>query len=176
VTVRDESGTLLHEEFRLTDTFSFISPAGMDNQVYTVDWRVSDGCGNSRSAQSVIIYDDQLAPTPLCVQGITTALIQEDNLVTIWAKDFDLGSFDACSDVRFSIVGGGSIPVEPGDELFEDQQSITIDCNLLDQVAEFDVWVWDDSGNGAFCTVNVILNEDCQEQGGESSSSLITGF
>ncbi len=176
VTVRDESGMVLLELSELTDTLQFMSPEGSDNQVYTVDWQVSDGCGNSVSTQSVIVFEDMLAPTPVCVSGVSTAFIQEENEVTIWAKDFDLGSFDACSDVRFSIVGAGSDPIGPSNEFFVQQQSITISCEEFTQIADFDVWVWDESGNGAFCTVRVTVNDDCEEEVDLSGSSLITGF
>jgi hypothetical protein len=176
VTVKDESGATLLELFELTDTLQFVSPEGSDNQVYTVDWVVSDGCGNSVVSQSVILFEDMIPPTPLCVAGVSTAFIQEENQVTIWANDFDLGSFDACSDVQFSIVGAGSDPVRPSNEFFDEQQSITISCTEFDQIADFDIWVWDESGNGAFCTVRVTVNDDCEEDIDFSGSSLITGF
>ena len=176
VTVFDQNETVLFSQFQLTDSFSFLSPEGMDDDVYRVEWEVRDGCGNSSTAQSLIVFNDVAAPVPLCVQGTTTAFLQAEDEVTIWAKDFDLGSYDACSDIRFSIVGRGAEPIKPGESAFDDQQSITIECEVFVDVAQLDVWVWDSSGNGQKCPVNVVINETCEEEEDiPEGSALITG-
>ncbi len=177
VTVYDETETVLFSEFQLTDTFSFLSPEGMDDNVYRVEWEVRDGCGNSSTATSLIVFNDVAAPVPLCVQGTTTAFLQPENEVKIYAKDFDLGSYDACSDILFTIVGRGAEPLKPGQIAFEDQHSITLECQVFVDVAQLDVWVWDSSGNGRKCPVNVVINESCEDEDEiPEGSALITGF
>ena len=176
VVVYNSANEVLYSEFQLTDTFMFDAPAGGADDQFVIEWTVRDGCGNLSTASSTIVFLDIAAPTPLCVQGVTTAFLQEDE-VTIWAKDFDLGSFDACGDISFTIVSRGAAPVGPGEPAFEDQQSIIIECQFINDIAQFDVWVWDESGNGERCPVSVVINEECEDDSDVlEGSALIAGF
>ncbi len=65
----------------------------MDN--HRVSWKVSDGCGNITSCLSTFMVVDKKAPTPYCV-NISSALMNNGQ-VELWARDFDLGSFDNCT-------------------------------------------------------------------------------
>ena len=65
---------------------------------HVIEWKAFDGCGNVDQCHQYVEVADKKAPTPYCV-GLSTALMDETagNLVEIWAKDFNLGSFDNCT-------------------------------------------------------------------------------
>ena len=78
---------------------------------HVVEWKAFDGCGNVSSCHQYVEVADKKAPTPYCV-GISTALMSPEagELVEIWAKDFNLGSFDNCTSpegLRFTF---GEVP------------------------------------------------------------------
>ncbi len=137
-------------------------------------WIVDDGCGNSASEETSISYVDLVAPTPLCLAGLTTAFTTEDGTVSVWASDFNVGSFDNCSsdeDLSFSIVLSGDDPIEIGQEGFEGQSSILFECSSLMNFAELDVYVWDGQGNRDFCTVGIFISDNgrnCPENADQS--------
>ncbi|WP_284283796.1 hypothetical protein, partial [Portibacter lacus] len=64
---------------------------------HIVTWIVSDGCGNLTSMDCPLGFDivDTKAPTPYCLDGLSSAVMLE-NGVSMWASDFDAGSFDNC--------------------------------------------------------------------------------
>ena len=134
-------------------------PADSDRLV----WRVDDGCGNTSSEETTISYADLKAPTPLCLAGLTTAFTTEDGTVTVWASDFDLGSFDNCTsadNLSFSIVLEGEAPIEIDNPGFEDQSSLLFECSSLVNFASLDVYVWDGLGNRDFCNVGIFISDN----------------
>ena len=143
------------------------SGVGSPGDVHTIKWTVTDGCGNSSTATTEHTFGDSKAPTPLCISGVTTAFMETDGTADIWAKDFDLGSFDNCTaadDLGFSIVMSGSDP-DP------DSGNFTFSCADLQSFYELDVYVWDGSGNYDYCSVGVLVGGDCAGGAGEGGSS-----
>jgi len=137
--VNNDTGTNLKQV--IGTAASMNTRNGGQGDVYTITWRVTDGCGNSTSARTTVRFEDNKAPTPFCVSGLTTALMQPDGTATIWANEFDFGSFDNCcpaEDLRFSIVESGETPIRPEDFGFGSQGSITFDCNDLQATCTID--------------------------------------
>ena len=66
---------------------------------HKVHWKVTDGCGNITSCTTTIMAVDKKAPTPYCV-NLSSALMDITGKVEIWASDFNLGSFDNCTDAE----------------------------------------------------------------------------
>jgi len=153
--------------------FSMATEAGNPGEEHIVTFVVSDGCGNSTSAESTVTFGDEKAPVPLCIAGVGTAFMESTGTVAVWAKDFDLGSFDNCSDISYSIVISGETPIGYGEEGFEDQASITFDCDDLSSLYALDLWVWDESGNGDFCEVQILIGGNCDFESG--SGAMIAG-
>ena len=60
-------------------------------------WRLYDGCGNNVSSVRYFQIADKKAPTPYCL-NLSTAVMSTDGTVELWAIDFNVGSFDNCSD------------------------------------------------------------------------------
>ena len=105
-----------------------------------------------------------------------------DGTVTIWANEFDFGSFDNCTeetDLRFSIVATGQTPVSPNEFDFGSQSSLTFLCSEFSNFRELDVWVWDEVGNGDFCSVGILISdngETCPEEEPQAGSrAMIAG-
>jgi len=78
---------------------------------HTVEWKAFDGCGNVDQCVQLVEVADKKAPTPYCV-GISTALMSPEagNLVELWAKDFNLGSFDNCTQEHWLRYTFGEVP------------------------------------------------------------------
>jgi len=147
------------------------SQVGSPGDVHIITWRVKDGCGNETSAQTTVTFGDQQAPTPFCVSGLTTAFMASDGSIAVWGAEFDFGSFDNCTeteDLRFTLVRADETPIRPGEEGFEDQTGIVFHCSDFTSFEELDVYVWDEVGNGDFCTVGIILADNgnvCDPEG-----------
>ncbi len=74
---------------------------------YTIDWSVSDGCGNRDTDVQRLSIVSSKAPTPLCHNGLSASLIGWDTdgdgvvdteQVELWATDFDAGSYPGCNN------------------------------------------------------------------------------
>ena len=172
-------GAVIHRVSTRGSTISFDSQEGTVGDVHEVIFELADGCGNSTSTRSTIRFVDELAPTPVCVAGVTTAFYRATGLLEVWAQDFDFGSFDNCTsldELRFSIVRSGEEASAPNADGFDDQQFIEFDCRADNDFQELDIYVWDTDGNGDFCTVGLVIenNVECEEEVG-SSLALISG-
>jgi len=149
---------------------------GSPGDVHTIEWVVSDGCGNASSTETEVTFGDEKAPTPICISGVTTAFMQETGTVTIWAGDFDLGSFDNCTAVTHSMVPSGEEAIHVDSTGHDTQTNYTFDCTDLANFADFDVYVWDANGNSDFCTVGVLVGGNCPEdQGGQNGGDPEVG-
>jgi len=154
------------------------SQVGSPGDIHTITWTVKDGCGNTSSSSTTVTFSDQQAPTPFCVSGLTTAFMAADGTVTVWGAEFDFGSFDNCTDtddLRFTLVRADEIPIRPGEAGFEDQTGITFHCSDFSSFEELDVYVWDLSGNGDFCSVGILLADNgniCPEQADQPEDGL----
>lgn len=185
ITVTNGSGEPVYDT-NVIDTYYDSGPtatittgAGVSGEIYTVEWIVSDACGNSEWAATTVIFRDAKPPTPFCISGLTTAYTDVDGNVTVWGKEFDFGSFDNCcpaEDLRFTVVRAGETPIQPGEAGFSDQAGITFYCEDIANYSQLDVWVWDCDGNGDFCRVNILVSGECGgSDNGDGSGSMIAG-
>jgi len=147
---------------------------GSPGDVHVIEWIVTDGCGNSSKSETVITFGDDKAPTPLCISGVTTAFMTSGT-VDIWASDFNIGSFDNCTDVTFSMVPSGDSPIHPDSTDHDTQTNYTFNCADLANFADFDVYVWDANGNGDFCTVGVLVGGSCNGEAEPGAGAMIAG-
>ena len=142
---------------------SMNSQVGSPGDTHVITWRVKDGCGNATTAQTIVTFGDQAAPTPFCVAGLTTAFMSSDGSVAVWGEEFDFGSFDNCTateDLRFSLVRKGEEAILPGAPGFEDQKGITFHCSDYSSFSDLDVYVWDLNGNGDYCSVAIVISDN----------------
>ena len=124
---------------------------------YTATYLVSDGCNNTSSCTINILVKDDKKPTPYCKNGLIIELMgvdtngdgqADDGMATVWASNFNAGSFDNCpGTLQFSF---SSNPAEV---------SATFDCDNLGQNT-IQMWVTDASGNQDFCETFLIVQDN----------------
>lgn len=139
---------------------------------YKVWWRATDGCNNSTDEICSFTITDDKAPQPQCIAAISTALMNTNGEVAIWAKDFDIDgkSIDECGgQLTYSFSGTD-----------RNVSSMTFTCddieNGVSQIFDIRVYVWDVSGNNDFCSVQVRVEDNsdvCLDV--DEGSALISG-
>ena len=114
---------------------------------YSATYTIFDGCGNSDACTISISVSDQTPPTPYCNDGLIIDL-DENLAAAVWARDFDLGSADACGGpVQLSF---STNPLDTGRLL---------GCADLG-TQPIDLFVTDDAGNTAFCTTTLTVQDN----------------
>ena len=147
---------------------------------HKVRWKVTDGCNNITTCDYEFMVVDKKAPTPYCV-SLSTAVMDmspDGNPgVELWAVDFNVGSFDNCTDqeyLRYTFTD-----VAPQDDpLYDPSQRSSYKTFTCDDVAnspvEVQMYVWDEKDNSDFCTV-LLTVVDNQELCGVESRGDIAG-
>jgi subtilisin-like proprotein convertase family protein len=139
-------------DFRGSDsTFTRNLPIG----VHKVIWNTEDQCGNKRPCTTILTVRDGKKPTPYCLSSVTTAVMQGSGSVSIWAKDFDLGSFDNCSPKNKLSISFSSNRLDTG-RVFtcsDMADGKSVDLSL-------DVHITDEAGNRDYCTVRLRLQDN----------------
>ena len=151
-------------------------PGSMSN--HKVFWKVSDGCQNITSCENTFMVVDKKAPTPYCID-ISTALM-ESGMVELWACDFDLGSFDNCTeegDLRFTFTE--TRPQNDSNYNSNSRCSSRIfDCDdLANSPISVQMYVWDEKDNYDYCEVMLTLVDNqggCEDGGGMKIAGGIT--
>ena len=77
-------------------------------------WRTFDGCGNTSSTTTYFQIVDKKAPTPYCL-NLSTA-VMSNGQVELWAIDFNVGSFDNCTDSDNLLFTFTDVPPPPRDD------------------------------------------------------------
>ena len=132
----------------ITITTTSDLPAGeVGPGTYTANYVVTDGCGNSSYDVITITVVDAKQPTPYLIDELVTEIMQTGMTLTIEADDFDIGSFDNCSDVTLSF----STDVNDTERVF--------DCSQLGPNT-LEVWVTDAAGNQDFATVTLTVQDN----------------
>jgi len=129
------------------DTMYLSLPDGIEancSLVHRVHWKVEDGCGNFASKTQYVTIADLKKPTPYCL-NLSTALM-ENGRVELWARDFDTGSFDNCTEDEYLIYTFSSnVPPQLLDPTEEDpwynDNGVTNQNNYITGDAE----LWDES-------------------------------
>jgi subtilisin-like proprotein convertase family protein len=83
------------------------------NGRYRIKWTVEDKCGNRAFCTQYINVLESKKPTPYCLSSITTAVMNSNGTISIWAKDYDLGAYDNCTpqnQLLFTFYG--ALPVD----------------------------------------------------------------
>ena len=85
-------------------------------------WRLYDGCGNNVSAVRYFQITDKKAPTPYCL-NLSTAVMSGSGEVELWAIDFNVGSFDNCTDSDNLLFTFTDVAPPPRDDTEYDSSS-----------------------------------------------------
>ncbi len=139
---------------------------GKPGDVHIIKWQVKDGCANIGTALTRITFADTKKPTPVCIQDLSTAIMANGE-VSIWASDYDNGSFDNCGPVKLSFSATALVP------------SATVTCEDIASgpVVEMALYAHDESGNVDFCyiTLRVDDNQGACGEPANSGAALIAG-
>lgn len=117
---------------------------------YEVWWKVKDRCDNETDCHYEFTVTDKKNPTPYCRTGINTVLMENVNTVTIWASDFNIGSFDNCTaqeDLVYAFLINGVY-----------ESSMTFDCNDLG-IQTIRMYVIDEEGNFEYCETTIDIQD-----------------
>ncbi len=138
------------------------------NGIHRIKWKVEDQCGNSATCTTIIRMQDRKKPTPYCRSGIVTVVMRPSGEIELWAKDFNIGSYDNCTPdslLRYSFEGNRYLP------------NRTFKCadigNDFADTLTLEMWVWDKANNKDYCTVTLELQKG--KNCGVKTSAIIAG-
>jgi hypothetical protein len=120
---------------------------------YNVTYTASDKCNNSATCSTTVTVVDRKKPTPYCKNGLVVELmVIPDPMVTIWASDFNAGSYDNCpGTLKFSFSSNTS------------ETSRTYNCSHVGQQQTVQIWVTDAAGNQDYCETFVWIQANMQQ-------------
>ena len=144
---------------------------------YRVRWTVEDKCGNRAFCYHTLDVVESKKPTPYCLSSITTAVMNSNGTISIWARDYDLGAYDNCTpkeDLIFTFYG--AIPV---DSLI-DVPHYFMGNGIKATKSEFDAgvaqqWIPEKNTSGILFDCNDIPNGVSQEVSVEVSVTDLAG-
>lgn len=119
-----------------------------------IKWTATDECGNTKTCTANVSVKDQKKPTPYCLSEITTVVMAETGAVTIWASDFDHGSFDNCSPQNKLKFSFSSNTTETGKTF----RCADLTANITN--FELSMFVTDEAGNSDFCKVSINVQDN----------------
>jgi len=143
------------------------SGTGSPGDVHVITWTATDGCGNTTEAKTEVTFGDDVNPSPICIAGVSSNFSTSQDSIVIWASDVDFGSYDNCTDyseLKWALVEEDQVPIMPGSEGFDDQFGYAIYCADGRTALFVDMWVWDENGNGDFCTASIIVEGACEDE------------
>lgn len=80
---------------------------------YKVRWTAEDKCGNRAFCDHDLNVIEAKKPTPYCISSLTTAVMNSNGTVAIWARDYDKGSSDNCTSTdQLKLTFFGATPVD----------------------------------------------------------------
>ncbi len=183
--ILNNDGTI--QSFVLLDETDIVED-GNGNVTYTttlpigthrIIWSVTDRCGNIESCTQEATIINNKKPTPLAL-NVSTALMNTNGMVEVWAIDFNLKSTHPCYDdnilqYAISLQGAGFAAAT---------SNLTFDCNsAINNYLDFYVFLVTPSGDTLydFTTVQLRVKDDgiCDNErpatSGTGASALITG-
>ncbi|MBP9208926.1 MAG: HYR domain-containing protein [Saprospiraceae bacterium] len=144
--------------------------------VHKICWHVEDGCGNIGINCQLFEIKDCKAPTPYCHVGLITTVMPANGCVTLWAKDFDAGSYDNCTAPEDLHIYFGDYDSDSLTICCEDFVNNRVNDELIIPVV---ICVEDEEGNEDCCQTTLVVqdpNNVCPDVGsyGKISGELRT--
>jgi hypothetical protein len=126
------------------------------NGIHLITFKASDACGNTTIKTTKVTVTDNVAPTPVCMNGLSANLTQMTNglMTMINATAFNQNSTDNCTSnaqLKFKIKKSNLAAV-PTDQL-------TFDCSEKGlQLVQ--MHVTDLKGNTSFCQTYILIQDN----------------
>jgi hypothetical protein len=144
-----------------TNNYTRVLPDG----THKVRWTAEDKCGNVSVCQYLLTVVDGKKPTPYCLSSITTAVMNSNGQVEIWAIDYDLGSTDNCTDYDdLWFTFDGATPVRSlldTEHYFKGNGLQATFTEYVDGIAQ--KWIPATNSSGRLFSCNDISNGDSEE-------------
>jgi hypothetical protein len=124
---------------------------------HIVHWEVEDRCGNTAIAEFVMDLRNCKSPVAYCLNGLSTNLtpmdmdgdgIPETAIDTVWAKDFDAGSYHNCG---YPVQLSFSADVRNNFRVYN--------CDSIG-TRTVELWVTDINGNTSFCRTFIDVQDN----------------
>ena len=152
---QDNNGSF--DAFGSTNNASGLYPIGN----HRILWTVEDRCGNKTTCEQLFTVKDCKLPSPYCHDGLSVSLMPIDDdgdqifdrgMITIWASDFDRGSYHVC---------GNEVTVSFSEDPADSSRTFTCEDVGINTVQ---IWAIDEFGNADFCTTHIDIqnNNDIQ--------------
>lgn len=143
----DTDGDGTYDQTGVGSTFS----RRMDFGLYSIEWTVNDGCGNSDVAVTTFEVRDCKPPQAVCLNGLSISLSTSGE-AELWASDINQYSSDNCT-------ASGDLKLSFSSDVTEIGRVFTCD-SLGQRIVE--LWVTDEAGNQSYCitTIEVQDNND----------------
>ena len=146
-------------------------PIGSHRVVYSFE----DNCGNQTTREQLVTVLACKAPTPICFFGLSADLMPVDTdndgetdwgMLTIWASDFDKGSFHACGY-------GVTVSFSPDST----DKSRVFTCDEIG-IVPVELWVTDHIiGEQAYCETFIDIQDNMEACDGDGiSTGVISGL
>lgn len=121
---------------------------------HEIKWYVFDQCANANACHQKVTVVDGKAPTPYCINGITTVLMHDIGAVEVWASDLDLNSEDNCTAQEDLIFAFSEDMTDTNRSYVCSQLT---EGELMDTV---EIYVFDEEGNSDFCTTTLSIRDN----------------
>ncbi|HRH99770.1 MAG TPA: T9SS type A sorting domain-containing protein [Saprospiraceae bacterium] len=122
---------------------------------HKVTWTVEDQCGNKNTCSYTFTVRDCKKPTPYCLNGIVTVIMPTTGNVTIWAKDFNIGSSDNCT-AQNKLFYSFTTNIQDSFKTYTCADIRNGKADTLDVT----LYVTDEAGNSDFCKTKIILQDN----------------
>ena len=155
IEVFDADGNRVAGPKRVTGAMATMTTGeGGPGAIHTIVWKATDDCGNRGIAETTVLFEDNKNPIAVCIEDISTATMNTDGSALVWAKDYDLGSFDNCSEVEvyFKDSLGNKVP------------SMIFTCadiiNGVSGTQDLQVFFSDQAGNETYCFARLRIDDN----------------
>lgn len=143
------------------------------NGEHRITWTVEDLCGNKKSCPAIFRIRDAKKPTPVCRPGIITVIMPSSREVSVWARDFNVNSFDNCTP-NYSLLYSFSPNKADSGRTFKCSDI----PNGVSRDSVLTIYVWDLDNNSDYCTTQIVLQDGAGDacpdnfNGGGGSNNL----
>ena len=162
----DASGIFVRDRFLLPGEISMdaegnvtVNLANLLTGEYALRARVADGCGNANSRIIEFCVEDNLAPTPICIQMTTVTLSPNGDgtgMAAFWATDAIASDVADCSgEVSYSIYKLQETLVD-GFEPAPDRDGVIFTCDD-DASSRVRLYAFDPAGRSDYCEVFILV-------------------
>lgn len=154
------------------------------SEYHFVRWTVEDGCGNRSYCEYDLRLSDCKAPTPVCLNGVSTVVMPVEGEVEVSASTFNASSVDDCTpavELVYSFTENTYTPTftYTCENVPEFGEEIPVSIWVADQGADLDcdgfiTWA---ERNKSECVTYIIItdpNAICDQEGGMLAGEIMT--